>query len=399
MKQLSKLKVKNISSVLHSIRDNSNISKKNLSVMLGLSSPLLTNICNELKEKSLIFEGSTLPSNKAGRPEVALNFNYNLKKIIGINISSEFTTIIISNLFPSIIFEEKIETKFDNSQKFLEILKDIISLYLSNNNLTTSDFLGIGISSKGTTNIEEGIIGEDFFHEKIKIREYLSNYFNIPIFIENDVKVLAITQNFFFPNDDNFFLVKYSIHGIGGALFKDGKLYTNKNNSVGKIGHVIIDLNEEFCPICKRKGCLETCISLKRIFSDLKKEIEKKEDYILVKTFKDKDINIENLFSAFENGSISINKLLRKSASYLAQALINTSAINGTNKVILYGDFFLQDSYLFLLKQYLQEYELSPFWRNVSVSTLTLEQEKLASCVLVIKKVFYDNFETYYNFL
>lgn len=115
MKQLSKLKVKNISSVLQSIRDNSNISKKNLSVMLGLSSPLLTNICNELKEKSLIFEGSTLPSNKAGRPEVALNFNYNLKKIIGINISSEFTTIIISNLFPSIIFEEKIETKFDNS--------------------------------------------------------------------------------------------------------------------------------------------------------------------------------------------------------------------------------------------------------------------------------------------
>ena len=66
MKQLSKLKVKNISSVLQSIRDNSNISKKNLSVMLGLSSPLLTNICNELKEKSLIFEGSTLPSNKAG---------------------------------------------------------------------------------------------------------------------------------------------------------------------------------------------------------------------------------------------------------------------------------------------------------------------------------------------
>ena len=134
-------------------------------------------------------------------------------------------------------------------------------------------------------------------------------------------------------------------------------------------------------------------------WEELKKEIEKKEDYILVKTFKDKDINIENLFSAFENGSISINKLLRKSASYLAQALINTSTINGTNKVILYGDFFLQDSYLFLLKQYLQEYELSPFWRNVSVSTLTLEQEKLASCVLVIKKVFYDNFETYYNFL
>ena len=40
MKQLSKLKVKNISSVLQSIRDNSNISKKNLSVMLGLSSQI-----------------------------------------------------------------------------------------------------------------------------------------------------------------------------------------------------------------------------------------------------------------------------------------------------------------------------------------------------------------------
>lgn len=397
MKQLSKLKVKNIASVLQAIRENSNISKKVLSSTLGLSSPLLTNICNELKEKILIFEGNSLPSTKVGRPEIALNFNYNFKKIIGINISSEFTTIIISNLSPNIILETKIETKAENSNIFLDNLKNIIFSFILNKNLSLKDFLGIGISSKGTTNIEEGIIGEDFFHEKIKIREYLSNYFNIPIFIENDVKVLAITQNFFFPKNDNFFLVKYSIHGIGGALFKDGKLYTNKDNSVGKIGHVIIDLNEEFCPICKRKGCLETCISLKRIFLDLEKELEKKDDFTLLEIFKDNIINISNLFLAYENGSIFVNKLLRKSASYLAQALINTSTINGTNKIILYGDFFLQDSYLFLLKQYLQEYELSSFWRNVSVSTLTYEQEKLAPCVLVIKKIFYDNFEQYYN--
>lgn len=49
MKQLEKLKIDNIMSVLKIIHLNPNISKKNISILTGLSSTLLTNICNQLK--------------------------------------------------------------------------------------------------------------------------------------------------------------------------------------------------------------------------------------------------------------------------------------------------------------------------------------------------------------
>ena len=56
MKQLEKLKIDNIMSVLKIIHLNPNISKKNISILTGLSSTLLTNICNQLKEKKIIIE-------------------------------------------------------------------------------------------------------------------------------------------------------------------------------------------------------------------------------------------------------------------------------------------------------------------------------------------------------
>lgn len=80
MKQLETLKIKNIMAVLETIRLNENCSKKYISSITGLSSALLTNICNQLKDKKIIFEGETLNSARAGRREVALNLNYSLKK-------------------------------------------------------------------------------------------------------------------------------------------------------------------------------------------------------------------------------------------------------------------------------------------------------------------------------
>lgn len=401
MKQLEKLKINNIMSVLDVIRLNENSSKKYISSITGLSSTLLTNICNKLKEKNLIIEGDILNSNRAGRREIALSINYSLKKIIGINISSEFCEIVISDLKPSLLFSKKIPTNLKNSEELINSILNIIFDYIAKNNLLISDFAGIGISSKGTTDIEKGIVGEDFLEKKLEIREFIEKKINLPIFIENDVKVLSIAQNFFFPEYDDFFLVKYTIHGIGGAIFKDGILYTNKENAVGKIGHIIINPQEDYCPVCKRKGCLESIISINRLKKELKESFDKKETPVLSAYLQNNfnNFTIEKMFSAFENGSVAVNNILRKSSSLMAQSLINTYAITGSSKIVLYGDFFSYPEYMFLLKQYIKEYQLTDFWSKITISQLSLEQEALASCVMVIKKMFYEELNKYFHFI
>lgn len=399
MKQLETLKIKNIMAVLETIRLNENCSKKYISSITGLSSALLTNICNQLKDKKIIFEGETLNSARAGRREVALNLNYSLKKIIGINLSSEYCEVIVSDLKPSLLFSKKIN--ISKNSILLENIVDIIFEYIKENNLKISDFAGIGISSKGTTDIINGIVGEDFLEERLNIKELLSKKIDLPIFIQNDVKVLSIAQNYFFPEYDDFFLIKYSIHGIGGGIFRDGTLYYNNENTIGKIGHIIMDAKENYCPVCKRKGCLESIISINRIKKDLAKDFEEGNLPIL-KRYLDNDFEnftIEKMFLAYEEGSIVLNEIIRKSASLMAQAIITTHAIVGSNKIILYGDFFSQKSYLFLLEQYIKEYQLTNLWDKIILSSLSSEQETLASCVMVIKKMFYEDLNKYFHII
>ena len=401
MKQLEKLKINNIMSVLEFIRLNENSSKKYIASMTGLSSTLLTNICNQLKEKNLIIEGDVLSSNKAGRREISLNINYSLKKIIGINFSSEYCEVVITDLKPTLLFVKRFNINLEDNNQILSSIEEIILGYIKKNNLSLSDFAGIGISSKGTTDTKKGIVGEDFLVKKLEIKELLNKKIDLPIFVENDVKALSIAQNFFFPEYRDFFLVKYSIHGIGGGVFKDGLLCTNVDNVVGKIGHIIIDPREDYCPVCKRKGCLESIISINRIKKDLFNDFKNNKLPILEKSLcGDFDnFSIDKMFEAFENGSIVLNNILRKSASFMAQALINAYAISGTSRIILYGDFFSHPSYLFLLVQYIKEYQLTNLWDKITLSQLSNEQETMASCVMVIKKMFYEELNKYFHII
>lgn len=401
MKQLEKLKINNIMSVLEFIRLNENSSKKYIASMTGLSSTLLTNICNQLKEKNLIIEGDVLSSNKAGRREISLNINYSLKKIIGINFSSEYCEVVITDLKPTLLFVKRFNINLEDNNQILSSIEEIILGYIKKNNLSLSDFAGIGISSKGTTDTKKGVVGEDFLVKKLEIKELLNKKIDLPIFVENDVKALSIAQNFFFPEYRDFFLVKYSIHGIGGGVFKDGLLCTNVDNVVGKIGHIIIDPREDYCPVCKRKGCLESIISINRIKKDLFNDFKNNKLPILEKSLcGDFDnFSIDKMFEAFENGSIVLNNILRKSASFMAQALINAYAISGTSRIVLYGDFFSHPSYLFLLEQYIKEYQLTNLWDKITLSQLSNEQETMASCVMVIKKMFYEELNKYFHII
>ena len=109
--------------------------------------------------------------------------------------------------------------------------------------------------------------------------------------------------------------------------------------------------------------------------------------------------NINKLFSAFEKGSIQVNNILRKSASLMAQSIINTYALTGSSNIVLYGDFFSYKSYMFLLEQYIKEYQLTEFWDKITLSKLSPEQETLASCVVVIKKIFYEELNKYFHLI
>lgn len=378
MKQLTKLKFNNIKLVLDTLKNYGSISKKQITTITNLSPVLVTKICSELIEKKIILEGEYFPSEKAGRREQALYLNDNYKYIIGLSFFSDSSKITISNMKPSLFYSKEYSYLNKTPEELIAIMLEEVKEWIYLNGLKEEDFLGIGIISKGTINRLENSIGIDIWQREIFIKKEIQNFFNLPIIIENDVKSFAVTHNYLYPSFSDFFLVHYGMNGIGGAIFKN-ELLINEVDSIGKIGHIIIDPNKEFCPICKRRGCLESLISLKNIL----KRVNQYHN----------NITIEELLELYDEGDIEVSRILNESAKYVAQSIINAYSIIGSKNIILHGDLFFNENYFFSLISYVKRYQLGDFYKRIILSPLKKEEIELASNILAIDFFFFQNID------
>lgn len=378
MKQLTKLKFNNIKLVLDTLKNYGSISKKQITTITNLSPVLVTKICSELIEKKIILEGEYFPSEKAGRREQALYLNDNYKYIIGLSFFSDSSKITISNMKPSLFYSKEYSYLNKTPEELITIMLEEVKEWIYLNGLKEEDFLGIGIISKGTINRLENSIGIDIWQREIFIKKEIQNFFNLPIIIENDVKSFAVTHNYLYPSLSDFFLVHYGMNGIGGAIFKN-ELLINEVDSIGKIGHIIIDPNKEFCPICKRRGCLESLISLKNILKRLNQYHN--------------NITIEELLELYDEGDIEVSRILNESAKYVAQSIINAYSIIGSKNIILHGDLFFNENYFFSLISYIKRYQLGDFYKRIILSPLKKEEIELASNILAIDFFFFQNID------
>ncbi|MEG1942151.1 MAG: ROK family protein, partial [Cetobacterium sp.] len=298
MKQLTKLKFNNFKLVLDTLKNYGSLSKKQITSITNLSPVLITRICSKLIEKKIILEGEFLPSEKAGRREQMLYLNYDFKYVIGLSFFSDSSKITISNLKPSLTYSKEYLNLDKTPEELVVMMLEEVKEWMDKNNLEEKDFLGIGVISKGTINRIENSIGIDIWEKELLIKKEIKKFFNLPVVVENDVKSFAVAHNYLYLNFSDFFLVHYSINGIGGAVLKN-ELLVNEVDSIGKIGHMIIDPSKEFCPICKRRGCLESLVSLKTI---LKKASQYHDN-----------LSISKLFELYDMGDIEISKLLNES--------------------------------------------------------------------------------------
>lgn len=376
MKQLTKLKFDNIKLVLDTLKNYGSISKKQITSITNLSSVLITKICSELIEKKIILEGEFLPSEKAGRREQVLHLNYNFKYIIGLSFFSDSSKITISNLEPSLIYSKEYFIFDKQPEELIATMLTELKEWIKKNKLKEQDFLGIGVISKGTINRLEDGIGMDIWKREIVIKKEIQSFFNIPIVVENDVKSFAIAHNYLYPNFYDFFLVHYGMNGIGGAIFKN-ELLINEIDSIGRIGHVIVDSSQEFCPICKRRGCLESLVSLKTILKKMSQNHE--------------NLSMGKLLELYDEGDIAVNNLLNESAKYMAQSIINTYSIIGAKDIILHGDLFFNENYFLSLISYIKRYQLGDFYKRIFLSPLKKDEIELASNILAIDFFLFQN--------
>jgi glucokinase len=124
---------------------------------------------------------------------------------------------------------------------------------------------GIGIGVPGTVDAEHGVIGRDVHYVPdlagAPLAATIAAQSGLPVYVDNDVNVLALGEWTFGAGQGARFLVVLAIGtGVGGGIIQDGRLVRGEGGYGGELGHVPINFDGRSC-ICGGQGCLKTYVS------------------------------------------------------------------------------------------------------------------------------------------
>lgn len=120
---------------------------------------------------------------------------------------------------------------------------------------------GIGIGSAGQIDFRSGRVhfASDLIpgYTGTPVREIVEARFGLPVYVDNDVNVLALAEKYFGAGRDADHMLCLALGtGVGGAVVTEGRLVHGAFGGAGEIGHVSVDFRGPRCR-CGNFGCLE----------------------------------------------------------------------------------------------------------------------------------------------
>ena len=187
------------------------------------------------------------------------------KKIIGIDLGGTTAKFAILTETGDIQQKWSIETNINDEGS--HIVPDIIASIkhrLELYNMTSDEFIGIGMGTPGTVDREAGtVIGAYNLNWKTlqQLKKPIEEALNIPFALDNDANVAALGERWKGAGENSPEVTFITLGtGVGGGIIAEGNLLHGVTGAAGEIGHITVD-PEGFDCTCGKKGCLETVAS------------------------------------------------------------------------------------------------------------------------------------------
>ncbi|MDO3445347.1 ROK family transcriptional regulator, partial [Agrobacterium sp. V1] len=250
-------------------------SRSALTELSGLSRATVHQKLASLIDAGLIRETEeTLPS--GGRPTRALDLNRDFAVVLSADIGEQHIRVAVTDLQPRILTE--IWETFDilrGPAVVLNWIEEQFEALLSKIGKTTANVLGIGIGLPAPVDYANGrVVGPSVMvgWDNFEIRQHLEERFGVPVYAENDVNLLALSDHRQRrTNVSEMVFVKVGT-GIGSGIITEGRLYRGAQGAAGDIGH--IQFAREPAPLCRcgKIGCVEARAAGWAIARELRKE-------------------------------------------------------------------------------------------------------------------------------
>lgn len=385
-------------SIILGLVNKGSISRAEISRITGISPSTVSKIISSLIQKGIIREAGFY--NSIGRKPKLLELNPEGAYIIGVDLQTDKISVAPADLSTSILDYKEGEIKPDeSSERILCKMASFTEEMLSSYPEVESKLLGIGVSTPGPTDPVAGVVEQSPnlpFWENVPVRSCLSERFNLPVFVDNEIRMIALAERWFGAGKghDNLVCIDISA-GVGSGVILDGKLYQGVSGSAGEIGHTTVDPNGPKCG-CGNRGCLEVMCSNKALVRYVLDAIARGERTKVVELAEGKleRITPSLIIETCKAGDLVALEALEKVSFWLGIGVANAINTYNPSAVIISGEIITecQEIVLRIVREVVNDRALKAAVESVEIlpSQLGPKARMLGAILSVINAFFSD---------
>jgi predicted NBD/HSP70 family sugar kinase len=225
------------SAMIRAVRSRGAVSRVDLARDLSLVASTAGLYVDRLIHRGYLVE-STKTTRGLGRPPVLLELNPSGGRFIGLDFDARQIMIADVNLAQQPL--EQIRRTIParaTAERVLSLIEDLLAEVIASGR---HDVLGIGLGVPGQIDPVRGVsLHYDFIPgwKNIAIGPRIAERFRLPVFVENNIRSMAIGELWSVQGRGLRDLLCLGIRsGIGLGIISDGKLLEGSNNRAGEIG-------------------------------------------------------------------------------------------------------------------------------------------------------------------
>lgn len=338
----------NRSLILNEVRRKDSMSRAELARALSISKMTVSTIVSDLVEQGLIVEQSSDSgaSGTGGRPPVLLSLETRGKLVVGIDIGTTNTVLLLGNLRGERLKQVRVPTRRHRAaESIADQIHELLAEFLNETNTSREKVVGVGVSVAGLVDKRRGFVkfSPDFNWRDVHFRRLLEQRLRLPVVINNCTRVAALGEMWYGAARDvaTFFYVNVG-YGIGSAIVIDQKIY--EHNS--EFGHIPVTTRPVRCE-CGKEGCLEAVSSGHAIEREANvRQLNMTESWLSAKKLAEKAVS----------GDQVAHKIFDDAGKYLGRGIATVANLLSPQLVVVGGGVSLSEG--LLMKPLMQEFDL-----------------------------------------
>jgi predicted NBD/HSP70 family sugar kinase len=182
--------------------------------------------------------------------------------VVGIKLTEDNAVCAMTDLEAQVIAKSFTALSGHDPESVVRDLARMVTLLTRERGISKKQLLGVGVGLAGIVDADAGILRQSPIYgwQNVPLRAMLQSRLHVPVYIENDVNTLTMTEKWFGHGQglDNFLTVTVG-RGVGMGIVVNGQFYEGDGGGAGELGHTVIDPDGPLCD-CGKHGCLETYV-------------------------------------------------------------------------------------------------------------------------------------------